>query len=149
MSMHNVSGMGWEQRMDGWYCKPGYGWIKRWASHRWHLYLDKFFSRRKANPTNGIGPFKTLTEAVQHQRDVLDVRAKYEIVYAMHQIVIRDLDGERSVTNDAEAVVADVCARYGGSRRIFYYDSAGEPGELVHNAKGGFMGFANVGVPIE
>lgn len=51
------------------------------------------------------------------------------------RVVIRDLDGPRSVTNDAEAVVAELWDRgmlWGdaGDKRIFYYDTNGDLSEL-------------------
>lgn len=61
-------------------------------------------------------------------------------------ITIRDLsnllncEGCVSVTNDAEAVVAEVVATH-GNVRIFYFDTMGNRDELLHD-NGVFKGFA-------
>jgi hypothetical protein len=57
-------------------------------------------------------------------------------------IMVIDLNnGGTSVTNDAEAVVAHVAAKYGlDGRRILYRDTAGLWDELAH-ASGAFAGF--------
>lgn len=58
------------------------------------------------------------------------------------RVVITDLDGPVSVTNDAEAVVAQLLEKGtikpGG--RLFYYDTSGDLDELAYDA-GGFTGF--------
>jgi hypothetical protein len=59
------------------------------------------------------------------------------------KVVLRDIgpwDRNRTITNDAEHVVEYVAHRLRG-RRLFYYDSEGEYGELVV-ADGKFAGFA-------
>ena len=70
--------------------------------------------------------------------------ATYEIVSAdAKRLVIRDVTletGGRSVTNDAERVVAEL-AQHARDRRIFYYDTDGWLDELVHD-RGRFTGFA-------
>lgn len=59
--------------------------------------------------------------------------------YSVHQVTqdavwIIDLDdGAMSVTNDADAVVAEVVATY-GDKRIIYRDSEGRWDELAHDA---------------
>lgn len=69
----------------------------------------------------------------------------YEVVASDDRIlVIRDtshLTGGRTVTNDAERVIADL-NRQGllNDRRLLYYDSEGQLDELVHN-EGEFLGF--------
>jgi hypothetical protein len=71
------------------------------------------------------------------------MRARIEIRSAdavARTVRITDLDGSVSVTNDAEAVVRFVNARYPG-HRIFYRDTMGNWDELVH-ANGIFTGFA-------
>lgn len=45
-------------------------------------------------------------------------------------LVLKDLNGPRSVTNDAEAVVSAV-VRLLGPRRLFYFDSTNRLDELV------------------
>lgn len=76
------------------------------------------------------------------------MKAAYEVVAVTpDKVVIRDLGLEcrKSVTNDADRVVAELVAHH-GDRRIFYYDSAGDYAELVH-AAGVFrdFGFAEEG----
>lgn len=59
-------------------------------------------------------------------------------------VVIRDRCndmGTMTVTNDAEAVVANLHRQYPG-RRIFYYDTDGRRDELLHD-KGAFRGFCS------
>jgi len=77
-------------------------------------------------------------------------RAEYAILSSTDAlIVIRDLDGPLSVTNDAERVVADLLRWKGGFtasgalRRIHYYDTMGCLDELVHDGRR-FTGFAPV-----
>jgi hypothetical protein len=68
-------------------------------------------------------------------------RARYAIVSVKGGVVtIRDLNIGRSVTNDAEAVVEELVARW-GDQRIMYYDSSGQLDELLHRG-GQFTGFA-------
>lgn len=59
-------------------------------------------------------------------------------------LVIRDTGGanNRTVTNDAEAVVSKLHAQglLPNGRRLLYYDSDGDPGEIVHK-DGEFVGF--------
>jgi hypothetical protein len=62
-------------------------------------------------------------------------------------VVLRDLDGRVSVTNDAEAVVREVLGWKGGwaangeRRRILYFDTDGRLDELLHDGQR-FLGFA-------
>lgn len=53
---------------------------------------------------------------------------------------IVDNDDGRSVTNDAERVVAELVARF-GNRRFFYRDTIGRWDELKHDGRA-FVGFA-------
>ena len=55
-------------------------------------------------------------------------------------VLIEDLNGPMSVTNDAEAVVQDILLRGYLRSRILYRDSAGQWGELIHNGQK-FTGF--------
>lgn len=60
------------------------------------------------------------------------------------RIVIRDVGkNSMSVTNDAEDVVHTL-ELYGvlNGRHLFYYDSEGRLDEILHDGKGGFLGFA-------
>lgn len=56
-------------------------------------------------------------------------------------VLIRDDGGAKSVTNDAEHVVADLLPVLNG-RRLFYVDTIGRVDELATNDRGGFAGFA-------
>jgi hypothetical protein len=70
------------------------------------------------------------------------VRSKscYTVVSTdLKSVTLRDDMGLVSVTNDAESVVREVFIKY-GNRRILYYDSYGELGELIHNS-GVFLDF--------
>ena len=55
-------------------------------------------------------------------------------------VLIEDLNGPMSVTNDAEAVVADLHNKGYWYSRIIYKDSMGQWDELLHNELG-FTGF--------
>lgn len=72
--------------------------------------------------------------------------AQYSSVYqpTLDAILVTDLcvRGARSVTNDAEKVVADVVQQY-GDKRIFYCDSTTTWDELVHK-NGVFDQFAPI-----
>lgn len=81
-------------------------------------------------------------------------RAKYEIISVglneqVDVILLADLDGPVSVTNDAEAVVEEVIkwiTEFHNSKRPFkihYLDSMGRRDELCHDGKK-FTGFAPV-----
>ncbi len=62
-----------------------------------------------------------------------------------HTLVIADVGDHRrapTVTNDVEAVVRALHDRHAlGARRLFYYDSAGDLDEIVHDGGGRFLGF--------
>lgn len=62
------------------------------------------------------------------------------------QLVIRDIGPHhlfRTITNDAEHVVMNLASQLDG-RRLFYYDSDGQLGEICHE-DGRFAGFAPPG----
>jgi hypothetical protein len=61
-------------------------------------------------------------------------------------LVITDLNGARSVTNDAESVLADCCASYGAALPpiAIYRDTLGRYDQLLH-LDGDFLGFALIG----
>lgn len=72
-------------------------------------------------------------------------RSNYRIVdHTPEYIVIRDMGGAefRSVTNDAERVVAELIdgGILNGNRRLYYYDSVGSLDEIVVR-NGKFVGF--------
>lgn len=70
----------------------------------------------------------------------MSVKSSFDVVRVDHdRIVIRDNDGARSVTNDAENVVQYLYNLY-GDKRFFYYDTDNEFGELVHRL-GEFLKF--------
>lgn len=69
-------------------------------------------------------------------------RARYSIVYdSPRALILKDLDdGAASLTNDAEAVVADVATAL-GDRALFYVDTTGRVDRLIV-VDGKFAGFA-------
>lgn len=74
-------------------------------------------------------------------------RAHYAVVSneAQEPLVIRDVgpwDQHPTITNDAEAVVADLfqAGLIPGGRRVFYFDSENNLDELRHE-EGRFLGF--------
>ncbi len=71
----------------------------------------------------------------------MSVRANYQVLKVTPDFVhIQDLDcGNMSVTNDAEAVVAQIVAKH-GNKRITYIDSDGNQDELAH-VNGRFTSF--------
>lgn len=65
----------------------------------------------------------------------MNSRASYSTVAVDHEFVyIEDCNGPLSVTNDAEAVVAELLKTY-PNKRIMYQDSEGQWDELVHNGQ--------------
>lgn len=90
-----------------------------------------------------------LDKAVDNNRRLFGMKAqsRYEIVSNTpgSTLVIRDIGhmDHRSVTNDAENVVADLVANgfLLAGRRLFYYDSMGQLDELLIK-DGRFVGFA-------
>lgn len=68
-------------------------------------------------------------------------RANYAVIKdSPDMLVINDLDcGGMSVTNDAENVVRELAERL-GKRPLYYYDSEGEPAQLLVK-DGEFAGF--------
>lgn len=80
---------------------------------------------------------RTLTELAS------TLRARYEIVSrTADQLTIRDMNGDRTVTNDAEHVVAQLLLRgdLTPGMKLFYYDSAQALDEIMFTADG-FTGF--------
>lgn len=71
----------------------------------------------------------------------MSTRANYQVLKVTPDFVhIQDLNlGNMSVTNDAEAVVAEIVAKH-GNKRITYIDSDGNQDELAH-VNGFFKGF--------
>lgn len=77
---------------------------------------------------------------------MVDQKANYEVLVASaERIILKDLgpwDRFMTITNAAESVIQEAEAHYHiGKRRVFYYDSEGEPGELLVK-DGKFAGFA-------
>jgi hypothetical protein len=78
----------------------------------------------------------------------MTLRAQYVIVSkSADQLTIRDMNGDRTVTNDAEQVVAQLLLRgdLTPGMRLFYYDSAQELDEITFTADG-FTGFKYLSV---
>ena len=99
--------------------------------------------RALKNPTSvkiGIGPI-CRTRDSNKQGDFDFMRAQFDVV--KHEsgkyIFIRDTghDTGRTVTNDAEYVIAKLYEEYGinDGTRIFYKDSGGNIDEIVHSGK--------------
>lgn len=76
-------------------------------------------------------------------------RADFEIIGVTEdRVFLVDLNrGNRSVTNDAENVVARVAALHGPDKRIVYCDSTGRWDELAHE-RGRFTGFTPYREPL-
>jgi hypothetical protein len=103
--------------------------------------------RTLTNPVHieaGIGP--VCASRIGHSfGKTLPARAEPRATYSMQfvakdEVLLRDSGQGRSITNDAERVVADVLARAPG-HRIFYIDTMGACDELVHDGQQ-FTGFA-------
>lgn len=62
-------------------------------------------------------------------------RASFSTRYANGAVLLTDLDGSMSITNDAEAVVEHVLSQGSPDVRIFYKDTDGQWDELVHDGK--------------
>ena len=63
------------------------------------------------------------------------LRAQYNVVkYDETRVLVRDLDGPLSITNDAEDVVKELLVQF-PHRRIFYIDTDGNCDELCHDGK--------------
>lgn len=72
------------------------------------------------------------------------LKAQYELLGALkNKVFIVDLDGPKSITNDAEAVVAQLLKQYGTDTEIFYRDTEGDWAQLLHNRQE-FAAFASV-----
>lgn len=70
--------------------------------------------------------------------------AEYKILEITPTLILIEDTGRhhtKSVTNDAEWVVQQICKEYGTHRRIDYIDSMGQRDQLVHT-NGVFTGFA-------
>ena len=68
-------------------------------------------------------------------------RSNYQITHINDVFVfIIDLNGQRSVTNDAENVVSELHKRYPG-KRIVYRDSMNQWDEMKHDNNGNFVDF--------
>ena len=77
------------------------------------------------------------------------MRADFAIVSVTPEsVIIRDLDGLSSVTNDAEAVIQSLYESGfikgpgpKGARTVYYYDSEDKMDRLCHDGNGHFTGF--------
>jgi hypothetical protein len=73
-------------------------------------------------------------------------RSNYDLVHTettRERLLIRDLGGGMTVTNDAEAVVRELtmAGLLWPGRRLLYYDSAGSCDEILHDGEGHCAGF--------
>ena len=62
-------------------------------------------------------------------------KSEFSIIYQdKNMLILQDLDGPRSITNDMEAVYQRL--NHGGldDRRLFYFDSYGESAEIRSHA---------------
>lgn len=100
--------------------------------------------KEPASVERGMGPVCAAKYAARRSSSRDMFTADYDVVKVAEDMVwIVDLDrGNRSVTNDAERVVAELAKQY-GERRIIYRDSMGRWDELVHEA-GRFTGYRPV-----
>ena len=91
----------------------------------------------------GMGPVCRTRDGLNMELDLFP-HAKYTI-HAVEEsyIYIQDIGTcDRSVTNDAEWVLARLAEEYGlNNRRVFYMDSMGQIDEITHNGGGHFTGF--------
>ncbi len=62
-------------------------------------------------------------------------RSEYEVIGVQDGTVyLVDINlGNKSVTNDAENVVAEILNEYGYEKRVVYRDSMGNWAEMLHN----------------
>lgn len=68
----------------------------------------------------------------ERDRSCYRVLAEGERANDGHCVWIEDLDGYKSVTNDAERVTQELAASFGGRVRIIYKDTSGLWDELMH-----------------
>lgn len=68
------------------------------------------------------------------------MKACFNAVALPRVILVEDQDGQKSVTNDAEAVVEQILSTYGASIRILYCDTMGKWDEFTHDGAK-FTGF--------
>lgn len=81
-------------------------------------------------------------------------RARFTVRHVGPVIVLEDLCEQRksaSITNDAENVVRYLHAAEisGPDSRVIYRDTEGRYDELVHDGRGGFVGFLPRGASLE
>ena len=83
----------------------------------------------------------------------MNLKGKKEPVFAVLErnnkfFVIKDMgpwDVNPSITNGAEETIANLHKLYGlGDEKVIYFDSENDLGELRHDGKGHFRGFAPV-----
>lgn len=99
--------------------------------------------KNPASVQNGMGPVcfaRSQARGAARQRGPESDYRVVKIDAAQRIVWIVDYDGERSVTNDAEAVVAALHVEHPGFR-VIYRDTMGLWDELKHEA-GRFVGFA-------
>ena len=73
------------------------------------------------------------------------LRAVYSRTVHGHVIAIVDHDGPRSVTNDADNVIADLAADFHLSKyRVIYRDTRGIWDQMLVDCTGHFAGFSSI-----
>ncbi len=120
----------------GVHAECGRGWASRCASSK----------GKKCRCRCGGTNHGRLVGSPQPELAVSDRAARWSIVRSDgDSVTIRDegpWDKHRTVTNDAEHVVAQMVGEYGlGTRRLFYYDSDNQLDEILVS-NGVFAGFA-------
>ncbi|MCC7144269.1 MAG: hypothetical protein IT349_19410 [Candidatus Eisenbacteria bacterium] len=78
-----------------------------------------------------------------------NVKSKFQIVAELPDVVVlEDLDGKCSVTNDAERVVRHLANVGLKDRHLIYRDTDGVWDELLHDGSGTFKGFRLIGAEL-
>jgi hypothetical protein len=76
----------------------------------------------------------------------LKLKSRFNILAELPDVVVlEDLDGKTSVTNDAESVVQYLAALGLQGRHLIYRDTDGYWDELKHDGSGTFKGFRLIG----
>lgn len=71
------------------------------------------------------------------------MKAAFDVIFlSKEKIILEDLDGPRSITNDAEEVFAHVQRVWPG-RRVIYRDTYGEYAEILQDPKTKVIIFAD------
>jgi hypothetical protein len=92
----------------------------------------------------GIGPVCRARDGLNMELDLFHHADFIVMAETGGYIYIKDAGGNsKSITNDAEWVLARLDQEYGGlkKRRVFYMDTLGQIDEIAHNGDGRFTGF--------